>query len=139
MHCGNQIDRKAYFKMAMADVKNSRCKKRVEDLPMDVLNTLSMHLNPKMVCGGDWTTLAGKFEMKYIEIKNFEREQNPTLAVLHKWWSETGDKTVSHLIDIFEEMKRNDVVKLLKPYEFYGMKFDIFHFLILGETCLFSC
>ena len=100
-------------------------KRLAKDLPLSVLKQLSMHLNPRMVCGGDWMSLAGEFEMTYMEIRNYERAADPTMAVLEKWWIDVGDKTVSRLIEILRKIKRADVVKILEPYEFYGMSFDI--------------
>lgn len=103
---------------------NGQFKTRVEDLPMDVLKDLSLHLNPRMVSHGDWKSLAGRMGMKYIEIINYERCSDPTLDVLHKWCSGPGDKTVSTLLGILEQMNRADAIKILQPYEFCGMHFD---------------
>ena len=106
-------------KMATAKM---RVKRRVEDLDMKVLKDLSMLLNPRMMCGEDWRNLAGKFGMKYVQILNIdERERNPSLAVLKDWWAEPGDRTVSVLLAMLTDMKRADCVRLLEPFEYYGM------------------
>ena len=106
-------------------MKNSNCKRWVRDLPQPVLKTLSMHLNPRMIVGGDWMSLAGEFGKNYMEIRNFELAPDPTMAVLEDWWSDVGDKTVSRLMDIMKKIKRFDVFKILEPCEFYGMSFHI--------------
>ena len=102
-------------------MKQSQYKMLVKDLPEKIVKSISMHLNPKMVCGGDWKSLAGEFGMKMLEILNYETVQDPTLAVLSAWWSDVGDKTVSRLIDIMEKIKRADVVRILEPFEYVGM------------------
>lgn len=97
-------------------------KRRVEDLDVAILKQLSMHLNPRMMCGGDWRNLAGHFGMRYMQIVNIdEREKNPTLAILKDWWTEGGDRSVSALVRLMKEMKRADCVRLLEPFEYYGM------------------
>ena len=86
-----------------------------------------MLLNPRMMCGGDWRDLAGKFGMKYMQILNVdEREKNPTLTILKDWWAEDGDRTVAVLLGMLKEMKRADCVRLLEPFEYYGM---VYYFL----------
>ena len=105
--------------MATAKV---RIKRRVEDLDVKVLKDLSILLNPHMICSGDWRDLAGKFGMKYAQILNIkELERNPTLAVLKDWWDEAGDRTVSVLLGMLTDIKRADCVRLLEPFEYYGM------------------
>lgn len=105
--------------------QQARFKRRVEDLPVGVLRKLSLLLNPRMVCGGDWQSLAGLFKMKYIEILNYGREVDPTMAILPKWWSEPGDKSVSKLISLLKELKREDACKLLEDFEFCGINLDV--------------
>ena len=122
--------------MKVVDMKQSQCKMLVKDLPEKAVKNISMHLNPKMVCGGDWKSLAGELGMKMLEILNYETVQDPTLAVLRAWWSGPGDTTVSRLIEIMDKMKRADVVRILEPFEYVGMFLVVLMFAILNNVRL---
>eukprot|EP00794_Sanderia_malayensis_P017080 gene17080-18801_t len=90
----------------------------VSDVDPCIWKQLSTLLNPRMVVGGDWTSMAGKMGFKYQDILNFDRERDPTAAVLHEWSIEKGlYATVSELILILRNVQRNDAVELLKEHE----------------------
>lgn len=95
-------------------------KRLVKDLPVKVLKKLSVHLNPSMIVGGDWKSMAGEFGMTYSEILNYDRQPDPTMYVLAEWWQEGGDKTVTELLSVLRKIKREDTVRLLSPHENYG-------------------
>lgn len=100
------------------------------NLKPNILDELAMYLNPRMPLK-DYKTLAGKLGYSFLRVRNFERDHNPTISLLEDWWtsySKKGEaKTVSELIKILEEMKRDDAASLLRPYEFIG-KFEFnFH------------
>ncbi len=92
--------------------------RNVSELDHAVLKKFSILMNPRMVVGSDWMSMAGAFGLTYQEILNYDRQIDPTLAVLKDWWAEDGDRTVTALIKILESIKRFDAVKLLRPHEF---------------------
>ncbi len=99
----------------------SRKKRLVSSLDGEVLERLSMKLNPRMLMK-DYQSLAGRLKYTYEYIRNFARERDPTLALLQHWWSSKRgrEKTVTVLIDFLSDMERDDCVDLLQPYEFYS-------------------
>ena len=103
------------------DVVYGRTPTLVNMLPMNILESLGMKLNPRLP-RKDIRTLAGKMKYTYERIRNFELEQNPTLAVLNDWWTEAGKrgemKTVKDLMDMLSSMRRDDAVMLLQEYEY---------------------
>lgn len=104
--------------MSKVTVKTLVCK-----LKPDVLQELGMYLNPYMPLK-DYRSLAGKLGYTFMRVVNFERERNPTIALLEDWWTSFNNKnepkTVSELMQVLEEMRRDDAVDLLKPYEYTG-------------------
>lgn len=70
----------------------------------------------------DFRYLAGKMNYNYETVRNFALQRNPTVALLHDWFmshTKNGEaKTVSHLIELLKNMKRDDVVEILQPLEF---------------------
>jgi hypothetical protein len=100
---------------------SGRKRRLVSSLDGEVLERLSMKLNPRMLLK-DYQSLAGRLKYTYEFIRNFARERDPTLALLQHWWSSKRgkEKTVSVLIDFLSDMERDDCVDLLRPYEFYG-------------------
>lgn len=105
------------------------------NLKPNTLDELAMYLNPRMPLK-DYKTLAGKLGYSFLRVRNFERDHNPTISLLEDWWtsySKKGEaKTVSELIKILEEMKRDDAASLLRPYEFIGKFEFIFSSLFSG-------
>lgn len=101
----------------------SACRKRrlVSSLDGEILERLSMKLNPRMLLK-DYQSLAGKLRYTYEYIRNFARERDPTLALLQHWWSSQRgkEKTVTVLMELLSDMERDDCVELLRPHEFYS-------------------
>lgn len=100
---------------------SGRKRRLVSSLDGEVLERLSMKLNPRMLLK-DYQSLAGRFKYTYEYIRNFARERDPTLALLQHWWSSKRgrEKTVSVLIEQLSDMERDDCVDLLRPYEFHS-------------------
>lgn len=100
-----------------------RVRTLVSSLTMDVLEKLGMKLNPRHPMK-DFRYLAGKMNYNYEMVRNFALQRNPTVALLHDWFmshTKNGEgKTVSHLIELLKNMKRDDVVEILQPLEFTG-------------------
>lgn len=106
---------------AMASSSGGRKKRLVSSLDGEVLERLSMKLNPRMLMK-DYQSLAGRLKYTYEYIRNFARERDPTLTLLQHWWSSKRgkEKTVSVLIEHLSDMERDDAVDLLRPYEYYS-------------------
>lgn len=100
-----------------------RVRTLVSSLTMDVLEKLGMKLNPRHPMK-DFRYLAGKMNYNYEMVRNFALQRNPTVALLHDWFmshTKNGEaKTVSHLIELLKNMRRDDVVEILQPLEFSG-------------------
>eukprot|EP00794_Sanderia_malayensis_P012482 gene12482-13765_t len=72
-----------------------------------------------MAVVGDWQSMAGRMGFKYGEVLNFNRRSDPTSAVLRQWSEDQGSEaTVTELMKILRDIKRNDAVALLKKHEF---------------------
>ena len=115
---------------------SGRNRRLVSSLDGEVLERLSMKLNPRMLLK-DYQSLAGRLKYTYEYIRNFDRERNPTLALLQHWWSSKRgkEKTVSVLIEHLSEMERDDCVDLLRPYEFYSeCRFFVVEFVLRFST-----
>ena len=95
----------------------------VRCLSMDVLEKLAIKLNPRHPLK-DFRYLAGKMGYNYEMVKNIERQKNPTTYLVSDWdmtHATNGEsKTVSDLIEFLKEMKRDDAVEILRPFEFTG-------------------
>ena len=106
--------------------KISRVPTLLNGLSMDVLEKLGMKLNPRHPLK-DFRYLAGKMKYNYEMVRNFERQKNPTISLLEDWFmshTRNGErKTVTHLIELLKDMKRDDAVDILKPVEFTGKCF----------------
>ncbi|XP_028399837.1 uncharacterized protein LOC114523172 isoform X2 [Dendronephthya gigantea] len=100
---------------------SGRKRRLVSSLDGEILERLSMKLNPRMLMK-DYQSLAGRFKYTYEYIRNFARERDPTLALLQHWWSSKRgrEKTVTVLIEHLSDMERDDCVDLLRPYEFHN-------------------
>ena len=85
----------------------------VRDLDSSLKSKVCQLLNKKSVLKRDFRGLAAKMKFENSEIELFEQCDNPTDALLQEWG--TGkEATVENLIKPFEEMKRDDVVDILK-------------------------
>ncbi|XP_068704662.1 mucosa-associated lymphoid tissue lymphoma translocation protein 1 homolog [Montipora capricornis] len=108
--------------MATSDtVEIVRVPTLVRYLRMDVLEELSFKLNPRHNMK-DFRYLAGLMNYNYGMVKNLERQKNPTTYLLSEWdmsHAANGEaKTVGDLIELLKQMKRDDAVEILRPFEF---------------------
>lgn len=96
----------------------------IRNLNYEVLEQLGMKLNYHMPLK-DFRTLAGKMKYTYEGVKNLERQQNPTAALLIQWSQSRAkvgeEKTVTDLIEMLSQMGRDDAVDLMTQHEFTGL------------------
>lgn len=92
-------------------------------LQMNVLEELSRKLNPRHNTK-DFRYLAGLMNYNYEMVKNLEREKNPTAFLVSEWamsHASRGEaKTVGDLLELLKQMRRDDAVEILEPFEFTG-------------------
>ncbi|XP_075684790.1 myeloid differentiation primary response protein MyD88 isoform X2 [Rhinoderma darwinii] len=103
MACGSSLD-----EVAMSSI------------PLVALNyttrhKLSLYLNPDPVVAAGWTGLAEEMDYGYLEIRNFERVPNPTLAVLEDWEKKSSQASVGRLLELLKKMERHDILTDLAP------------------------
>lgn len=84
-------------------------------IPLIALNfslrkELGLYLNPRNTVAADWATLAEMMGFSYIEIKNYEKYDNPTAKILEDWQSRCPKATVGKLVSMLEEAERKDIV-----------------------------
>lgn len=89
-------------------------------IPLIALNfsfrkELGLYLNPRNAVAGDWATLAEIMGFSYLEIRNYEKYDNPTARILEDWQSRCPTATVGKLLSMLEEAERKDVVTDLTP------------------------
>ena len=92
------------------------------NLPPEVLYELGLILDPPLSTK-DYRSLAGKMNCRYRFVKNLDRKDKPTEALLEYWWSSEGSKTVRDLINLLKEIDRHDAIDELLPHEYRGMSF----------------
>lgn len=85
-----------------------------ESIPAIALNysvrkKLALYLNPINTVAADWTELAEKMECTYLEIKNYEKSENPTRKLLEDWQTRAG-ATVGTLLSFLEQVERKDII-----------------------------
>ncbi|KAF5903596.1 myeloid differentiation primary response protein MyD88 [Clarias magur] len=90
-----------------------------ESIPVTALNygvrkKLALYLNPTNTVAADWTDIAEKMEFTYLEIKNYEKRENPTQKLLEDWQTRV-EATVSRLLGFLEQADRKDIISDLKP------------------------
>lgn len=84
-------------------------------LNMTVRKKLGLYLNPRNTVAADWMDVAEAMDFTYLEIKNYDRLQNPTKMVLEDWQGRSTDATVGKLLSILARVERNDVAEDLRP------------------------
>uniref|UniRef100_A0A8C5QGC0 Myeloid differentiation primary response protein MyD88 n=1 Tax=Leptobrachium leishanense TaxID=445787 RepID=A0A8C5QGC0_9ANUR len=87
----------------------------MNSIPLVALNytvrqQLSLYLNPSSVVASDWTRLGEEMCYSYLEIRNFERSQNPTQAILEDWEKKCYRATVGGLLEMLKNIERNDIL-----------------------------
>ena len=85
----------------------------VKDLDSLTRQQICRELNVPRSLGGDYKTLAASLIMSSTDINLIEKKDNPAEEVL-KWWETKGQATVGKLQSLFEEIKRHDLVSILK-------------------------
>ncbi|XP_017308086.1 myeloid differentiation primary response protein MyD88 isoform X1 [Ictalurus punctatus] len=85
-----------------------------ESIPAIALNysvrkRLALYLNPTNTVAADWTEIAEKMEFTYLEIKNYEKRENPTRKLLEEWQTRAG-ATVGKLLSFLEQAERKDII-----------------------------
>lgn len=78
-------------------------------------NRLSLYLNPDTVVAAGWTLLAEEMDYGYLEIRNFERISNPTLAVLEDWEKKCPQASVGRLLELLRKIERHDILTDIAP------------------------
>lgn len=78
-------------------------------------NRLSLYLNPDTVVAAGWTLLAEEMDYGYLEIRNFERISNPTLAVLEDWEKKCSQASVGRLLELLRKIERHDILTDIAP------------------------
>ncbi|XP_070535486.1 myeloid differentiation primary response protein MyD88-like isoform X2 [Ptychodera flava] len=84
----------------------------VRHLRQRTRNILSRSLNVNLR-GKDWRDVADEMEYDYITILKWEREQNPMGCFLRDWDTKESS-TVGKLIDVLEDLGRQDVISEIK-------------------------
>ncbi|KAG8536443.1 hypothetical protein GDO81_026352 [Engystomops pustulosus] len=92
----------------------------MSSIPLVALNyntrhRLSLYLNPDAVVASGWTTLAEEMDYTYLEIRNLERFQNPTLALLEDWEKRCSQATVGRLLELLRKIDRHDILTDIAP------------------------
>lgn len=82
-------------------------------LPRDTWEEICLHLNTKTSIRRDFRMLAKLMEYTADQIERFEREDNPTDAILTDWKLKER-RTVAELIDMVQKMERHDVIETLQ-------------------------
>ncbi|XP_048827065.1 myeloid differentiation primary response protein MyD88 isoform X1 [Brienomyrus brachyistius] len=96
---------------------SAQCKSSVDfcSIPLIALNfgvrkRVGLYLNPRNAVAADWTALAEAMGFSYLEIKNYEKCENPTMSVLEHWQAKGSEASVGRLLSILEEAERKDVI-----------------------------
>lgn len=89
-----------------------------ESIPAIALNysvrkKLALYLNPTNTVAADWTDIAEKMEFTYLEIKNYEKRENPTQKLLEDWQTR-AEATVGMLLSLLEQAERKDIISDLR-------------------------
>lgn len=79
-------------------------------LNISVRKKLSLYLNPETSVAADWMTLAEEMGFDYLEIKNYEREENPTMKILEDWQARCAKCSVGLLLQFLRNMEREDIL-----------------------------
>ena len=87
----------------------------VRDLPSHIYIELGRFLNPKSL--NNWIILAGRLGFNDSDVKNFDTYPDQATQRVLDEWGQREDSTVNALICELKEMKRDDCVQVLKPWE----------------------
>ncbi|XP_038664774.1 myeloid differentiation primary response protein MyD88 [Scyliorhinus canicula] len=79
-----------------------------------VRKRLALFLNPKSMVAANWPELAEEMGFDYLEIKNYERFDNPTGKLLEDWQVKEGS-SVGRLLELLQKIERDDILEDLTP------------------------
>ncbi|XP_026878188.2 myeloid differentiation primary response protein MyD88 [Electrophorus electricus] len=82
-------------------------------LNYSVRRKLALYLNPTNTVAANWTDVAERMGFSYLEIRNYERLENPTQKLLEEWQTRP-DATVGNLLRFLHEVERNDIISELR-------------------------
>ncbi|XP_043923142.1 myeloid differentiation primary response protein MyD88 [Protopterus annectens] len=86
-------------------------------LNMGVRKKFSLYLNPETSVAANWMALAEEMGFDYLEIKNYEREENPTMKILEDWQARcTKGGSVGLLLDFLRKIERDDILTDLSRF-----------------------
>ncbi|XP_051879369.1 myeloid differentiation primary response protein MyD88 isoform X2 [Pristis pectinata] len=86
----------------------------VTALRVAVRKRLALLLNPKKMVAADWTELAEEMGFHYLEIRNYDRLENPTGKMLDEWEAKDGS-SVGKLLELLRKIERDDILEDLTP------------------------
>ncbi|KAL4657151.1 myeloid differentiation primary response protein MyD88 [Arapaima gigas] len=93
------------------------CEERIDfdRVPVTALNVsvrkeLALHLNPRNAVAADWQTVAEMMGFSYLEIQNYERQDNPMKKILEDWQARCPGATVGNLLSLLRKAERHDVL-----------------------------
>ena len=86
---------------------------RLKDLHPSTRQDICLELNVPRCLGGDYKTLAALVNMPNTRIQFLEKKDDPADEVL-KWWETDDHATIDELQRLFVEMRRDDLVLILK-------------------------
>uniref|UniRef100_A0A8C4QWF3 Myeloid differentiation primary response protein MyD88 n=1 Tax=Eptatretus burgeri TaxID=7764 RepID=A0A8C4QWF3_EPTBU len=103
--------------MANKQESTDHCNVPLCALNMSVRKRLALYLNPPAVgAAKDWTGLAELMGFEFLEIRNWERHQSPTEAVMEAWGRREHSKaTVGRLLELLHELGREDAITDVGP------------------------
>ncbi|XP_069778274.1 myeloid differentiation primary response protein MyD88 [Narcine bancroftii] len=118
---------KAPFSRVRCIHKMTSCKKKGEEggdspgtidfysvpvtaLKFTVRKKLALFLNPKNVVAADWRELAEEMGFHYLEIRNYDRLENPTGKLLEEWQAKDGS-SVGKLMELLRKVERENILE----------------------------
>jgi len=100
--------------ISLIDVRERNLRRIVELQDYDVINQLSLKLNP--TAPNDWRELARRLNINEDVIKNIDIKPMLATENLIHFWGTSRDATVAELHNTIVDMGRSSVAILLRPY-----------------------
>jgi len=100
--------------ISLIDVRERNLRRIVELQDYDVINQLSLKLNP--TAPNDWRELARRLSINEDVIKNIDIKPMLATENLIHFWGTSRDATVAELHNTIVDMGRSSVAILLRPY-----------------------
>ncbi|XP_078254514.1 myeloid differentiation primary response protein MyD88 [Rhinoraja longicauda] len=79
-----------------------------------VRKQLALFLNPRSLVAANWQELGEEMGFTYLEIRNYDRLDNPTGRLLDEWQAKHGS-SVGQLLQLLKKIQREDILKDLLP------------------------